>query len=427
MSVPFRFIHAADLHLDSPFRGLAKAPENIKLALSAATFAALRRLTDAAIEHEVDFVVIAGDLFDEADRSLRAQFSLVKEWERLAAHGIAVYAIHGNHDHLGGRRAKLTLPPSVHIFGAHRLHSALAYTRKGEVAARIYGISYGERSVTANLAERYVVEDDAPYHIALLHGNVGGDPSHDSYAPCSLEQLGRSGFHYWALGHIHKREELRYYPHVVYSGNTQGRNPKELEAKGCYLVEVDAGGATELTFLPLDTVRWLELTLSIEQITTEHELLGKLYAAASSVLEAADGRNVMLRLRLAGSGVLHAKLQEGKLVAALLEELQEDEGLRSSSPWVYVHSIEIATFAAIDWHELSEGDGFLGELYRLSLRLSEDEVEWRSYAREAVAEIEGHAKLGKLARRQLDELPSRWLDEARALAAGFIVEEGGNE
>lgn len=427
MGVPFRFIHAADLHLDSPFGGLAKAPEEIRKALSAATFAALKNLTEAAIEHEVDFVVVAGDLFDEADRSLRAQFALVKEWEKLAASGIAVYAIHGNHDHLGGKRARLDIPSSVHIFGAREVHSAPAYTRRGELAARVYGMSYGERAVTANLAERYAVKGDAPYHIALLHGNVGGDPSHDSYAPCSLDQLAGGGFDYWALGHIHKREVLHRYPHVVYPGNTQGRHPKELEAKGCYLVDVAASGATELSFLALDTVRWLERTVSIEDVTTEQELLRKLLNGAADALDAGEGRNVMLRLKLAGGGPLHTRLQEGPLAAVLLDQLQGDEVPRTDWPWVYVHSIETATYAAIDWSGLKEDEGFLGELYRLGDRLLENESAWRRFARNAVADIESHSKLGKLGRRQWDELPERWLEEGRALAAGLIAEEGGSQ
>jgi hypothetical protein len=288
-------------------------------------------------------------------------------------------------------------------------------------------MSYGERAVTANLAESYVVQEDAPYHIALLHANVGGDSSHDSYAPCSLDQLARGGFDYWALGHIHKREVLHRHPHVVYSGNTQGRHPKELEAKGCYVVDVSAGGSTELAFLALDTVRWLERSVSIEGISTEQELLGKLRAEAANASEAGEGRNVMLRLRLTGSGPLHARLLEGTLAPAFLDQLQEDDGLRRGWPWVFAHGIEASTHAAVDWSMLQEDEGFLGELYRLGGRLSEDESAWRSFAREAVAEIESHAKLGKLGRRQWDELPVRWLEEASVLAAGLIAEEGGSE
>ena len=426
MGVPFRFIHAADLHLDSPFRGLVKAPDAVRTALSAATFAALRRLTDAAIEHEVDFVVVAGDLFDEADRSLRAQFALMKEWERLAGHGIAVYAIHGNHDHLGGQRAKLKLPDGVHIFGANRVQSAPAYTRSGELAANVYGVSYGERAVTENLALRYAADADAPYHIALLHGNVGGDPSHDSYAPCSLEQLTGGGFHYWALGHIHKREVLHQYPHVVYSGNSQDRNPREIGAKGCYLVDVSAAGATDLTFLPLDAVRWQEMIVPIEGAATEQELLSRLQSAAGSASEEGEGRPVMLRLKLAGSGPLHARLKDGTLTAALLEQLQE-ELWREGSAWVYVHSLEASTFAQMDWAALAMDDGFTGELYRLGERLRENSEAWRMFARAAIADIDSHPKLGKLGRRSWDELPMDWLEEARLLAIEAIAEEGEKE
>ncbi|MDQ6419039.1 DNA repair exonuclease [Paenibacillus sp. LHD-117] len=424
MGVPFRFIHAADLHLDSPFRGLAKAPEAVRTALSSSTFYALRRLTDAAIENEVDFVVVAGDLFDEADRSLRAQFALVKEWERLAEHGIAVYAIHGNHDHLGGRRAKLRLPSAVHIFGSKQMDWAPAFTRGGELAAHVYGMSYGERSVTANLAGTYALQDGAPYHIALLHGNVGGDPSHDSYAPCALEELAGSRFDYWALGHIHKREVLNVYPHVVYAGNTQGRNPKELGAKGCYIVDVSAAGAAKLRFVALDAVRWLEENVSIEGVDTEQELLTKLNAAVAAAGAAGEDRSVMLRLKLTGSGPLHLRLKDGALAATLLEQLQEDAVPAAGSPWMYVHGIEAATTASVDWAMLGEDEGFSGELYRLGERLAEDEAAWRTFAKNALAEMSGHPKLGKLERRKWDELPQRWLKEGRELAIGWIAEEG---
>src|SRR5690606_28006732 len=126
---------------------------------------------------------------DESDRSLRAQLMLVREWEKLAEHGMGVYVIHGNHDPMNGNRAALKLPSNVHIFGADEVECRPAYRRSGELAAFIYGISYGSRSVSDNLAARYWVQDGAPFHIALLHANVDGDSSHDPYAPCALDDL----------------------------------------------------------------------------------------------------------------------------------------------------------------------------------------------------------------------------------------------
>jgi DNA repair exonuclease SbcCD nuclease subunit len=138
---PFRFIHAADLHLGSPFKGLAGAPEAVRRGLAEAEFGALRRLTDTALREEADFVVIAGDLFDSADRSLRAQAALHRSWSRLAAAGAQVFAIHGNHDPLGLERARFELPEGVHIFGAGgNAEYRPAYRRDGKPAAFVYGL-----------------------------------------------------------------------------------------------------------------------------------------------------------------------------------------------------------------------------------------------------------------------------------------------
>lgn len=420
MNSSFRFIHAADLHLDSPFRGLAKAPEAVRAALADSTFAAVRRLTDTAIAEQADFIVIAGDLFDEADRSLRAQLALLKEWERLEREGVTVFAIHGNHDHLGGKRATLALPRNVHIFGADSASHKPAYTRNGELAAYIYGMSYGQRAETRNLAAAYQVQSGAPYHIALLHANVGGDPSHDAYAPCSIDELVASGFDYWALGHIHKRETLHENPHVVYPGNVQGRNPKETGAKGCYVVDVTNQKRTELRFMPLDTVRWVEKDVSIEGIATEQELLRRLQRSVAAIREEEEGRSVMLRFRLHGRGELHSRLSQPLALDTLLEELQADELPMEGQSWVYCCSLTAHTGAPIDWDALSAEESFAGELLRLSLQLQQDEEAWRAFAQNALEDVKLHAKLGRIGRDKWDKLPSEWLEQARELTLGLI-------
>ncbi|OMF37056.1 metallophosphoesterase [Paenibacillus sp. FSL H8-0548] len=421
MSVSFRFIHAADLHLDSPFRGLAKAPEQVRDALRDSTFAALRQLTRAAIREHVDFIVLAGDLFDESDRSLRAQLMLVREWEKLGEHGIAVYVIHGNHDPLNGVRADLNLPPNVHVFGAGQMEYRPAYRRGGELAAFVYGRSYGTRVMSENIAAAYQIEPEAPFHIALLHGNVDGDAAHDPYAPCSLDELiGGKGFDYWALGHIHHRRVLHEYPHVIYAGNTQGRNPRETGAKGCYLVDVSASKAIELNFLPLDAVRWLEHSYSIAGASSEQELLQQLDSLLDELLTEAAERSIMLRLSLIDRGPLHQKLSEPAVVRTLLEQLQKRRGFVNGEPWLYVYSMEVGTGAEINWEELAAEDSFAGELYRLSAELKEDTALWRDFAKEAVSAMTGHAKLGRMLQGKWDELPERWLEQARELTLGAI-------
>lgn len=416
MAVPFRFIHAADLHLDSPFRGMSKVPEVLKEKLMASTFSALRCLTETAIREQVDFIVLAGDLYDEADRSLKAQLLLLKEWERLQQHGIAVFVIHGNHDPLNGARAELKLPSNVTPFGADQMEYRPAYCRNGELAAFVYGMSYAKRHVTDNLAASYYPVEGAPFHIAMLHGNVNGDQSHDPYAPCSLEELVGKGFDYWALGHVHARRVLHEYPHVVYPGNIQGRHPRETGPKGCYLVEVTASQAVQLTFVPLDEVRWLEAGLSITGLNTEQELLQRLEEQVEQLALDGDGRSVMIRLLLHGQGPLHHKLTETITLRALQEQLQQ----MPVEAWVY--ALEGNTKAELQLSELQEEDSFTGELFRLTKRLEADREAWRQEAAAAVGPLSGHAKLGRLLRGQWDELPPHWLEQARELAIGLLTE-----
>ncbi|GLX66872.1 metallophosphoesterase family protein [Paenibacillus glycanilyticus] len=418
MTVPFRFIHAADLHLDSPFRGMSKVPERLKEKLMASTFTALRRLTETAIAEQVDFIVVSGDLYDEADRSLKAQLFLLKEWERLQQHGIAVFVIHGNHDPLNGARAELKLPSNVTQFGATGMEYRPAYCRSGELAAFVYGMSYGKRHVTDNLAAGYSAVAGAPFHIAMLHGNVNGDQSHDPYAPCSLEELTGKGFDYWALGHIHTRKVLHEYPHIVYSGNIQGRNPRETGAKGCYVVEVSAARAVRLTFLALDEIRWLEDELPITGIHTEQELLLRLEEQVEKLALEGDGRTVMVRLALTGQGPLHQKLADPLTVQALLEQLQQ------LSPDAWVYSLDGHTRAELRLADLEDENSFAMELYRLAQRLENDHEAWRREAASAVSPLAGHAKLGRLLRGQWEELPVDWLQQARELTIGLLSSEG---
>lgn len=426
INAAFRFIHAADLHLDSPFRGLAKAPDPVRTDLADATFLALKQLTDTAIAEKVDFIVIAGDLFDEADRSLRAQLAMIREWERLAAEGIAVFAIHGNHDHLGGRRAKLKLPSTVHLFGAERVTSMPAYSRTGDLVAYIYGISYGERAESRNLAAAYCTVPGAPYHIGLLHANVGGNPAHDPYAPCTIEDLIGTGIHYWALGHIHKREMLHEYPHIAYAGNIQGRNPRELGAKGCYIVDVSGTGKTDVRFAALDVVRWIEKTVSIEGISTEQELLLLLEKQAAGAAAEEQGRSVMLRLRLQGRGELHALVSQPATLAALLEQLQMGERPETGTRWVYVYELTATTGIPLEWDVLRGEDSFAGELLRLSEVLQRDEAAWQKFAKDALGEMFGHARLRRIGQAKLDKLPDEWLVKARELTLGLIAREEDN-
>ncbi|MBB3110013.1 DNA repair exonuclease SbcCD nuclease subunit [Paenibacillus phyllosphaerae] len=427
MGIRFRFIHAADLHIDSPFRGLSEAPDYVREALADATIESAKKLTEAAIAHQVDFVVIAGDLYDGADRSLRAQLTLQREWERLHAYGVQLFVIHGNHDHLSGSRANLAWPPNVHIYGADEVTVKPAYTRTGELAAYVHGISYANRAVSENLAKRYQALGNETYQIGLLHANVDGDASHDPYSPCSLTELVGSGFHYWALGHIHNRHIMHQDPYVVYSGNTQGRHAKETGAKGCYLVDVTPQQQTQLAFIPLDTVRFETVSVDLTGQKSEQGLLDAMEAAIGAAVMEHAGCRLMIRVRLVGRSGLHAKLMEATFGKELLEGLREqlayDSDRGTAGDWVWVTSLEVRTGAELQLETLAEEDSFAGEVYRMLLDLSQHHELRQQVLDEATAPLMSNARLRRLVRGYSEEQLAQLLNTAGEMACGMLADD----
>ena len=289
--MPIRFVHAADLHLDSPFTGLkATAPETVAHRLYNATFDAYENIIDLCIAEEVDALLVAGDVYDGADRSLRAQLRFIEGLKKLDAEGIRSFVCHGNHDPLEGWQARLDYPPSCHRFGPE--WEAAPVFEDAPERAVVHGISYPKREVNENLALRLGKVDPGPFSIGLVHANVNNDTGHAAYAPCSLDDLAQSGVGYWALGHVHARQVLNEgEPTVVYPGNPQGRHPNETGARGLYLVEVDDGGKVSLEFRAMDVVRWESLLVDIGNFETEQELLNALHERMQRLLDGAEGRS----------------------------------------------------------------------------------------------------------------------------------------
>lgn len=391
----FSFIHAADLHLDSPFRGYAgidceeETRENILQQLRDCTFTALDSLVRACLQNRVDFLVLAGDVYDRADRSLRAQLRLRDAFERLAAAGISVFVAHGNHDHHEGFQAALAWPDNVHIFAPGRVE-ARPVTRDGREIARVYGISYPRRDVAQNYAALFRRDLAAPYAVAVLHCNVGGNPEHANYAPCSLADLAAGGFDYWALGHVHRRLILKEHgPCVVYPGNLQGRGPHETGARGCYLVRVKPGGLAELSFLATDAVRWVKQRVSIQGLGTEQELLESLDAALTELSRAHGRRSLVARLELAGRGPLHRRLQQPGALDGLLEELRR-RFAGTGGAFVWPESIRPYTAPEVDKELLRGSQTLLGDLLEIA-REARCGGRLREQLAEALAPLQGRA------------------------------------
>lgn len=362
---PFRFLHTGDLHLDSPFEGVsAAAPAEVLAVLRAATTEAWRNVVRLAVAERVDFVVVAGDVFEQRSPTLLGQTRFRDGLMELAEHGIGSFMVHGNHDPLDGRSwaPSLAFPPQAHRFGTAAVES-VPVVREGHEIARVYGRSFDRSAVSINYAAGYRREADAPFAIGLLHTNVGDRPGHGNYAPCSIEDLRRSGMDYWALGHIHRPGMvLEANPLAIYCGIPQGRDPGETGPRGCYLVDVDAAGVPTARFVACDVVRWQHLECSIESLTDDEALQRGLREALASAGDTADGRSLVVRLWLCGRGPLHGHLQRTGYLADLRKLLNEE--MSSAPPLVWVESIRDETRPAIDLAARRATPDFVGDFLR---------------------------------------------------------------
>lgn len=432
--IPFRFLHAADLHLDSRFAGLAHLPQAIRSYLRESTFAALGRLVHVAVEQEADFVVISGDVYDVTDASLQGQLRFREALEELGRYGIEVFLIHGNHDPLDGPRLTAAPPGHVTVFGGSEPGQAVARRRvDGREVAVVSGISYPTAKVTENTALRFSRRPGSSlFHIALLHGNVDGDQQHETYSPCTRKDLLDRGYDYWALGHIHKRSILHERPPIVYPGNIQGRSIKETGPKGCYTVDVDAEGGTLLHFHELDRVRWQIRELSIGSLTDEASLTRAVENEIEQIREETPQQMSVVRFRLTGRGEIHKMLSEKGAAEDLLSELQRRETVRAErreyAGLVWTEGFSVETGLAVDRGSLLLEDSFLGEMLRLAGRSSESAEELDRLVSAALRPLMENQELRKLLSSLGSEEKQEWLRSAAELGITLLsgVDERGS-
>lgn len=300
----FRFIHAADLHLDSPLRGLARYEGAPVEALRSATRRAVENLVQMAIDEQVAFLVIAGDLYDGDWKDYNTAQFLVRQMSRLDKAGIPVVTISGNHDAQSKLTRQLNLPANVRTLSVARPETVLL--EKYGVAVHGQGFEHAE--VTSDLSHGYPAPEKAYFNLGLLHTSADGREGHARYAPCTVEALKRHGYDYWALGHIHKREVLCDAPHVVFSGNTQGRHIREEGAKGVTLVTVEDGIVLSLEHRPVDVVRWSRLELDLSGAVESEEVLAALRNRLDDAARAAGERMLAARVDLVGHSPVFATL-----------------------------------------------------------------------------------------------------------------------
>ena len=342
-------------------------------ALRDASLAAWDNLVALAVARAVDFVVLAGDIYDGEDRGVRAQLRLARGLERLSAAGISTFIAHGNHDPLGGYSAIRQWPAGVHIFGSERVERR-TIERDGRELAHVYGVSYSQPAVRENLAAGFSREGGGGLHVGVLHCNVGGSGEHDAYSPCELADLERAGMDYWALGHIHRQTTLPARGcWAVYSGNTQGRSPKPSECgpKGVMIVEADsAGGVRSAEHVPVDAARFVHDELDVADVADLSALRAALLERAAALRAEHDGRALVIRMTLAGAGPVHADVRRPGAMEELLAELRRE--CEAERPVLYWEGLLDRTRAALALDRIAERGDFSADVLAQARLLSRD-------------------------------------------------------
>jgi len=334
----YKILHCADLHLDSPLRGLEADPDAPADRIRGATRAAFTNLVDFALEQNVAVVLIAGDLYDGDWQDWRTGQFLIRELERLTRTGIQIVAISGNHDAESVITRKLRWPD-----GAKLLSTAQAETvRFPELALAVHGRGFPTKAVTESLLPSYPRPTPGMLNIGMLHTAATGRPGHERYAPCTIEQLAAHGYDYWALGHIHAREILCRDPWIVFPGNLQGRHVGEEGAKGATLIMVeDQKIVGEPTHHDLDVVRWRRLRIDLAGAADEDAALARIRHDLADALAGAEGRLLAVRLHLTGATGAHAALVGS--AGATLERIRGEALAAGGGGTMWLEQVEIET------------------------------------------------------------------------------------
>lgn len=418
-----KFLHAADLHLDSPMRGLARYEEAPVDDLRGATREAFNNLVELAIEEKVAFVLLAGDLYDGTWQDFSTAIFLAKKLGELGREGIRVFGVLGNHDAQSKLTKALEKPSNLILFPAKKPHTEILK----DIDVAIHGQSFDQQHVADNLAAGFPMAKPGLFNIGLLHTSLDGREGHADYAPCKLDDLRAKDYQYWALGHVHAREEVLTDPWVVFPGCLQGRHARETGPKGCCLVTVEDSRVESVDHLALDVVRWSRCEVELGHVDNLQGVLDSASNALRAILDDAEDRIVATRLRFVGATKVHAELQ-GKAQWLRHKLLQLAAELNSERLWI--EKVVMATTSKLDRVALLAGDGALGSLARSIMEVGEDQKSVRgldgalaSFREKLPPEVflaEDGLKLDD------EVVVARLIHEAKELLVGQLLEtEGG--
>ena len=303
----FKFVHAADIHLDSPLRGLSAYEGAPVDALRGATRASFRNLVDLTIREEAAFIIIAGDLYDGTWRDYQTGLFFVNEMARLRSAGIRAFVLYGNHDAESEITKRLRLPDNVSVFPARAAKTFMV----DDLNVALHGRSFQTPATIENLVPTYPEPLAGRLNIGVLHTALEGNTEHPNYAPCSLQELIAKGYQYWALGHVHEHSIKNRDPWIVFPGNLQGRHAREAGPRGAVLVAADGTSIVSAERVFTDVLRWHQLIVDLSPAATVDQAIDLVKDGVVRTVESEpDGRPLAIRIRLTGETGVHGVLFE---------------------------------------------------------------------------------------------------------------------
>jgi len=363
-----KFIHTADIHLDSPLRGLSSYPDAPAERLRTATRDAFQNLVNIAIDEAVDFMVIAGDVYDGDWKDYNTGLFFIRQMGRLRQAGIPVYLLYGNHDADSEMTKGLELPDNVHVFSSRKADTF----RIDALKVALHGRSFKVVATTDNLVPSYPDPVSGWLNLGVLHTALEGKTEHAKYAPCSVAELQAKGYQYWALGHVHAQWVERGATTIAYPGNLQGRHIRETGARGALLVSAEDGEITEIESLEVDVLRWYALEVDVStapDLRTAVRLAGQ---AMSLLLDSAKaGMPLAVRVTFKGRSAAHSELvmDEGQLRQEMIAQAVALDAER-----IWIEKVRVASEALATDQALSDAEGMdaLAELEKLVWSAPED-------------------------------------------------------
>jgi DNA repair protein SbcD/Mre11 len=362
----FRFIHTADIHLDSPLLGLAGQDGTMSERIRSATRQAFEQLITLATEEKVDFLVIAGDLYDGEWRDYQTGLFFARQMGRLAACGIRAFVLYGNHDAASQITRRLVLPDHVSAFSSRHPETFVL----DDLGVALHGQSYRKRDISENLVPAYPEPLPGMANLGVLHTGMGGAEGHANYAPCALDELLNKGYDYWALGHVHHGSVLHERPHVVFPGNLQARHINEAGPKSACLVTVEERDIVDVALLETDVVRWSLVSVELTGCDRLDDVVDRASEAMGAAAAAeADGRLLACRIQLMGRCPIHERLlasQQQLLAEARAAAL----GLGDEVAWI--ERVVVDTTPVGDLPADAQREDALGELQAMLSGASQD-------------------------------------------------------